>query len=581
VVRVGGAAPAAAPAGVRPPVVVGGATAGYPAQPQAVSRPLVQAAPATAAAAAPRVGGAQVISAPVAQPRIVRPGAPATATSAGPVIKAASVTQLSGGVAAPVSAAPPRVISAGSTAPTMSAKAVVEEPVVEMAGRGGGGAVPIQTMRGLAMGTIGEGADSLLEGLGARDSKSAAIKELLQRREKLKQIVKQVFRDASGGQPNLDINGLQRYCMALANTLMVPHSVFGDIQDLYERFDLDDDGSLSYAEVYRLTFFQLARYFQEVIGVQEFSNALVKTSTVQREGFTVTKTAGSGSQGTVHFATTARGKEVCLKSIPKVSVNPTSLAELQDEIKAMRLAAASKHILQYEDFFQDHANYYLVMESLKGGDLQDIKARAKAQGVALTESYWQNMFRQCLEGCLFMHEKALMHCDIKEANIMLKTQNMANPEVVFIDFGVARAMASDEARPCGTPGYIPPEVYGSGKWYPQGDMFSLGVTIMQIICDQTPPSGARKLTDPGIFLQGCAAIPDIASATQTREPPWHILPREMPGLQPVLRGMMEKDFRKRMKAPVALKEPWFKAAVAAAQAAAAKEPKRTTKVGFK
>eukprot|EP00971_Amphidinium_carterae_P053962 1062501-Amphidinium_carterae.1 len=38
----------------------------------------------------------------------------------------------------------------------------------------------------------------------------------------------------------------------------------------------------------------------------------------------------------------------------------------------------------------------------------------------------------------------------------------------------------------GTPGYIPPETWSTGKWFPRGDNFSMGVTMVQLT-DRMPP----------------------------------------------------------------------------------------------
>ena len=51
---------------------------------------------------------------------------------------------------------------------------------------------------------------------------------------------------------------------------------------------------------------------------------------------------------------------------------------------------------------------------------------------------------------------------------MLKTENYHNPQVVVIDLGLSRAATSDIEGVGGTPGYIPPETWHTGKWYPRG-----------------------------------------------------------------------------------------------------------------
>merc|ERR1719414_1800257 len=113
-----------------------------------------------------------------------------------------------------------------------------------------------------------------------------------------------------------------------------------------------------------------------------------------------------------------------------------------------------------------------------------------------------------------------MHCDIKEPNLMIKAADFREPHIVLIDFGIARAMADNVSQTCGTPGYIPPETWDTGKWFPKGDIFSLGVVIVQLMANKLPPLGARTpWTKGGIFLEGCATFPEIQHATKTRHLP--------------------------------------------------------------
>merc|ERR1719221_283006 len=145
-----------------------------------------------------------------------------------------------------------------------------------------------------------------------------------------------------------------------------------------------------------------------------------------------------------------------------------------------------------------------------------------------------------------------MHCDIKEANLMLKTTNYHEPEVVVIDLGVSTCMAArSDGIPHGTPGYIPPEVLRQRRWFPRGDVFSLGVSICQIMLDRKPGAG--------IFQEGCADVKDILRATIQREPPLDELDGlGRPQLKDLIAQLLEKDRMARPTAPQALNAPWFK-----------------------
>ncbi|CAE7945840.1 BRI1, partial [Symbiodinium sp. KB8] len=104
-----------------------------------------------------------------------------------------------------------------------------------------------------------------------------------------------------------------------------------------------------------------------------------------------------------------------------------------------------------------------------------------------------------------------------EPNIMIKSRDFRQPEVVVIDFGVCRAMVTaPNGMPGGTPGYMPPETIQQRKWLPRGDVFCLGVTFIQVLLDKSPPTGPRTTATPGgIFVEGCQTIQDIFNATIT------------------------------------------------------------------
>jgi serine/threonine protein kinase len=108
-----------------------------------------------------------------------------------------------------------------------------------------------------------------------------------------------------------------------------------------------------------------------------------------------------------------------------------------------------------------------------------------------------------------------MHCDVKEPNLMVKTDNYHEPEVVLIDFGIVQAANTKRTAIYGTPGYIAPEVWDTRMWTPQVDAFSLGVVILQVMTGKVPDSSRPCC---GVFTENTKTLRDIKIATQTRKP---------------------------------------------------------------
>lgn len=137
---------------------------------------------------------------------------------------------------------------------------------------------------------------------------------------------------------------------------------------------------------------------------------------------------------------------------------------------------------------------------------------------------------------------------------MVKTTDFSQPQVVIIDLGLAVSMAKkDGGDVCGTPGYIPPETLRSRMWFPKGDLFSIGVVMMQLITRRVPVG--KKAC--GIFQERCRTMEDVFTATRTRKAPMHLVPREFPQLRALLEKLLRKRMQPRITAAQALKDSWF------------------------
>jgi Ca2+-binding EF-hand superfamily protein len=125
-----------------------------------------------------------------------------------------------------------------------------------------------------------------------------------------------------------------------------------------------------------------------------------------------------------------------------------------------------------------------------------------------------------------------MHCDLKEANIMVAADsNWDHPHVVLIDFGLAMNFADKRVGICGTPGYIPPETWQKGYWVPKGDVFSLGVVFFQLMSGIDQLFGAHM---------GARTMDDVAQATMAAPVPLNLL-GEKYEFQELVGKMLEKD----------------------------------------
>ena len=150
-------------------------------------------------------------------------------------------------------------------------------------------------------------------------------------------------------------------------------------------------------------------------------------------------------------------------------------------------------IVNVLEAFEAKGTYYYAMEYLSGGSLDD-----KVKGSGIPESEALPLIRKIGEALSFMHERKVMHLDLKPKNIMLKGDGTP----VIIDFGLSKQY-DDSGEPessssigLGTPGYAPIEqaTQTSGRSFqPTLDIYALGATLYKMLTGVTPPAATLIL----------------------------------------------------------------------------------------
>jgi len=221
---------------------------------------------------------------------------------------------------------------------------------------------------------------------------------------------------------------------------------------------------------------------------------------------------------------------------------------IREEFDVMR-RLDSPFVARAFDFFEDRANVYLVNEPYFGGDLTKLVAQASEAGVSLSEDWFRGVLVQPAHGVQYINQHHLMHCDLKEANVMVANDsNWNQPHVMIIDVGLAVNFVGDTTGICGTPGYIPPETWQKRYWIPKGDVFSLGVMFFQVM------SGIHQLF--GKFMEA-HSTDDIGHCTCSSQPPWNVFDHQ-PEFGEVVMKMLEKDPRQRPTVYQVAQHSWFR-----------------------
>ncbi|ROT71757.1 projectin [Penaeus vannamei] len=132
----------------------------------------------------------------------------------------------------------------------------------------------------------------------------------------------------------------------------------------------------------------------------------------------------------------------------------------------------------------------LIFEFLSGGELFE---RITAEGYVMSEAEVINYMRQICEGVKHMHEKNIIHLDVKPENIMCQTRTSTN--VKLIDFGLATKLDPNEVVKIstGTAEFAAPEIVEREPVGFYTDMWAVGVLAYVLLSGLSPFAGENDI----------------------------------------------------------------------------------------
>ncbi|CAE8679629.1 unnamed protein product, partial [Polarella glacialis] len=386
-------------------------------------------------------------------------------------------------------------------------------------------------------------ADELAGGSGVAEQ----LKLLLFRPEELEVYVRQLFGDVArrqgrSGLPAVGLAEVEQLAQQLTQRLRAAAESFGDLQQMFWRFEVTGEGVLYEDEALRLVLYMLRQYRDAVSPPRRQAVQLgIKHKNIA-DSYDVVKELGRGGQGIVYLASDkVSNQDVVVKRYGK-----TNQKQAEEEItQEFELLMSLRHpkIARVFDIFQDWDNIYLVQEPYFGGDLTTAVQKAHAAGITVDERWMARVFLQIFIGVEFLHKNGVVHSDLKEPNVMVaSSEDWERPQVIVIDFGLANKFSA-KSGVGGTPGYMPPEVWDHGLWTPRGDVFSVGVMMFALRTGRSP-----------FNPDGRASLDEVARITRT------VIPQMEQGSADVIRlvdSMLLKPFLERPTIAQIMKDPWF------------------------
>ncbi len=133
---------------------------------------------------------------------------------------------------------------------------------------------------------------------------------------------------------------------------------------------------------------------------------------------------------------------------------------------------------------------YLIMDYIEGEDLRERMERSGP----LSEDEVIAIGAAMCDALTYLHTRKppILHRDIKPGNVKIAPDG----HIVLVDFGLAKVLQGNQATTVGaramTPGYSPPEQYGTARTDPRTDIYSLGATLYAAISGVIPEDGLAR-----------------------------------------------------------------------------------------
>jgi tetratricopeptide (TPR) repeat protein len=164
-------------------------------------------------------------------------------------------------------------------------------------------------------------------------------------------------------------------------------------------------------------------------------------------------------------------------------------------VREARAAAAVRNANVASVFHLGRAgeNYFYAMEFVPGETLEQILGKTGRLGVREA----LEITSQTANGLSAIQKKQLIHRDLKPSNIMVSREEGAIESVKIIDLGLAKSLDESESRRmsipgsfAGTPAYASPEQFSGVGVDIRSDLYSLGVTLWEMLTGELPFKGA-------------------------------------------------------------------------------------------
>ena len=286
------------------------------------------------------------------------------------------------------------------------------------------------------------------------------------------------------------------YCTLLVKSRLLPAD---EVESLYARWKDERPGGDERVDSFR-------RFLLLRKALTEYQAALIQRG--RPDGFflgdyKILDQIGKGQMGGVYKAVHTFGQLVALKILPASRAKSTHvLGRFQREARLLTQLDHPNVVRAYQ-VGESGGVYYIVMEVLEGETLNEVLERRTRLPLGETA----RLMRQVLDGLQHLHDKRMVHRDVKPSNLMLtperakdKPDTTWDATVKILDIGLGRELFDEDAPEAqietqltqegsvlGTPDYLAPEQAKDARSADiRADVYGVGCVMYHCLAGRTP-----------------------------------------------------------------------------------------------
>ncbi|XP_040567677.1 uncharacterized protein [Lepeophtheirus salmonis] len=197
------------------------------------------------------------------------------------------------------------------------------------------------------------------------------------------------------------------------------------------------------------------------------------------DNYEIVRKIGQGSFGNVYIVSSNCKKNENSYVMKEIKTSQFNEKEREDVSQEVDLLSRLNHsnIVSYYESFSERNCFYIIMEYCELGDLYTKINRQR--GKLFPETLILGYFVQICRAVEYIHERKILHRDIKSQNILISKNRVCK----LGDFGIARIIdgTTDYAKTCvGTPYYLSPEVWENKPYNNKSDLWALGCVLYEM-----------------------------------------------------------------------------------------------------